>query len=151
MKLFPASLLTNKGRYLLLDRIQDPGNMGTIIRTACSFGIEGIILMKGTVDPYSPKAARAAMSALDKVSITKIDSLTELAGYQLIAADTSGVDLRSFHWPDNFILAVGNEANGLCEEITRSAESIVSIPVSGNIESLNAAIACAIVLFESQK
>lgn len=135
------------GRYVLLDRIQDPGNMGTIIRTACAFGCSGCIMVPGNADPFAPKVVRAAASALDKIPIIPIASLAELAGVPLIAADAAGSPVAGFSWPAGFILAIGNEANGLSDELLRQASFRIAIPHQATMESLNAAVAAGILLY----
>jgi TrmH family RNA methyltransferase len=145
-----AKILKQNLRYVLLDRLQDPGNIGAIIRSAAAFGIEGIIINTGCVDPYSPKAVRSAMGALEKVKIIKIKEIQEIIEYNLIAADKAGRDIDSYKWPKGFILAIGNEANGLSQEVAAAASETVSIPISGSIESLNAAVSCGILLFSSR-
>ncbi len=146
MRLFGPDRIDRNGRYVLLDRLQDPGNVGTIIRTAGAFGIDGIIVTPGSADPFSPKTVRAAASVMDKIDVIAADAAA-LAGCTVIAADLRGEDARSFPWPDAFVLAIGNEANGISDEVRAVARSVVSLPLSGDIESLNAAVSAAIVLY----
>ncbi|HBU70131.1 MAG TPA: hypothetical protein DEE98_07095 [Elusimicrobia bacterium] len=134
-------------RYALLDRIQDPGNIGTIIRSALAFGFKGIIITPGTADPFAPKTARAASSALNLLDIVKIDHPSELSGFNVIAADARGAASVSFNWPKAFILAVGSEGSGLSEEISAMAPEKVAVPISDKIESLNAAVSAAILMY----
>jgi TrmH family RNA methyltransferase len=151
LKVYDKSSIDHTMRYVLLDRLQDPGNMGTIIRTACAFDFAGVIIAKGSVDPFSPKVVRASMSGVDKIKIILIESYKELNGKYLIAADKTGVPVNKFCWPDSFIIVIGNEANGVSDELLGACEHKLSIPLHGRIESLNAAVAAGIVLFESQK
>ena len=139
--------LSKRGRYILLDRIQDPGNMGSVIRTGCAFDLDGVIITPGCVDPFSPKVVRAAASSMEKINIIRMGNIAGLKDFNLIAADLTGQDVSSFKWPDGFILAIGNEANGLCEEVKSVAKSIITIPASGRIESLNAAVSAGIILY----
>jgi len=146
-----VSGLDKDSRYLLLDRLQDPGNMGTIIRTACAFGFKGVVTTPGTVDPFSPKVTRAAAGALWKIDVIRAESLDAVSPFNIIAADPSGIDVNGFEWPAGFLLAVGNEAGGLSEDIKRSARTSVRIPISENMESLNASVSAGILMYLSFK
>lgn len=143
------------GLILLLDRIQDPGNLGTIIRTAEACGADGIVCDSGTADRYSPKVVRSTMGALFRVPVVVTEDL-ELAlrqlkdgGYRACAAHLQGsVDYRKADWQEKTVLMIGNEANGLSEKLTLCADSRVIIPMQGNVESLNASVAAALLMFE---
>ena len=138
-----------KKRYLLLDRLQDPGNVGTIIRTACAFGLDGVLLTKGSTDPFAPKVVRAAMGADHTLPVKILQDLTDLAGCTIIAADMKGSPLKKFVWPDGFVLCIGSEAHGVSPEITALARSCVSIPMGKNMESLNAAVSAGILMYSA--
>ena len=144
-----ASAISKEGRYVYLDQLQDPGNMGTIVRVTAAFGLNGIIISSGTVDPFSPKVVRAAAGSIGKIDVIKIDTPDMLKGFNIIAADIKGKKLGDFSWPKNFILAIGNEGSGLSGEIAALAKESVSIPISANVESLNAAVSCAILLYDA--
>lgn len=146
LKMLDDCSLKKDRNYVYLDTLADPGNMGTIIRTSCAFGIEGIICSRGCVDPYSPKVVRSAAGALSNISIIASKDISELAGFNIVAADAGGADLKSFKWPQNFILAIGNEANGLSQDVRDIASATVSIKMRSCVESLNAAVSCAIIL-----
>lgn len=137
--------------YILLDRVQDPGNAGTIIRTALAFGVHGIIITDGTCDPFSPKTVRSSAGAILKTEIIKLKDINTLRNFNLVAADRDGRDILEYQWPANFILAIGNEAGGLSESLCACAKEEVRIPISKEVESLNASIACAIMLFQAAK
>ncbi|MBN1621632.1 MAG: RNA methyltransferase [Endomicrobiales bacterium] len=145
---YKADSLDKNSTYVLLDALQDPGNMGTIIRSACAFKVKGIIITPGCVDPFSPKVARSATGSLEKIDIIKIKDVSELEDFTIIAADKKGKKLEDFSWPVSFILAIGNEAHGISCKLNSAAKQIVSIPVSDNTESLNAAVAAAILLYD---
>ncbi|MFH1368964.1 MAG: RNA methyltransferase [Elusimicrobiota bacterium] len=149
LKLLTAKDIDKNGRYVFLDRIQDPGNLGAIMRSACAFGYKGIIVTPGTVDPFSPKSVRAAASAFNTMDIVKIENAAQLEGLYVIAADMKGKDISGYAWPQAFILAFGNEGAGISEELRKSAKDTVSIPMLGNIESLNAAASAAIIMYSS--
>ncbi len=144
--LAPASILPG-ARYVLLDKIQDPGNMGTIIRTACALGFKGVVITPGCVDTFSPKAARAAAGSLWKVDVIKIETIEELAPFTVIAADRSGRDVSGFEWPKGFLLCIGNEGAGLSDEVRRSAKASISIPIGVDMESLNASVSAGILMY----
>ena len=112
-------IIKPESRCLLLDRLQDPGNLGTVIRTANAAGYEDIYLINCT-DPYSPKAVRASMSGIFFVNLyqgSKEEILTALNGVPLICADMDGEDIFSFKVPKRFCLCVGNEGAGISKEI----------------------------------
>lgn len=142
--------------YVVLDRLQDPGNIGTIIRTADAAGYGLIIAMKGTADVFSPKAVRAATGSLFRMPVVFMDSVGELmeftraAGKKLAATcfDTDRYyydeDLR-----ENIALIIGNEGGGICRELIESSDLKIKIPMHGNIESLNASVAAGILMYEA--
>jgi len=144
-------------KILLLDRIQDPGNMGTMIRTAVAAGFDGIIALKGSVDIYNQKVIRATMGGIFSIAIwqklSQEDFLAEIkseaAAYELLAADIEAEEYHFEHqYQDKLILMIGNEANGLDHKLLDSAASKIKIPLAGEIESLNAAVAASVISFE---
>lgn len=145
----------NKGTLLLLDRIQDPGNMGTIIRTAVAAGIDGIIVLKGSVDIYNLKVLRSTMGAIFKIPLIQdleledfLDLFTN-SEYKLVSTDLSADKYYyQLDFPHSVIIAIGNEANGLQEELLAKSDYRIKIPIIGEIESLNAAIAAGIILYK---
>ena len=146
----PSSINKDK-RYVLLDKLQDPGNMGTIIRTVCAFGLDGLIIVQGCVDPFSPKVVRSAVSSIEKIEIIDLQEIDMLKNYNVIAADMNGEDVSDFKWPKGFILAIGNEGQGISEDLASISKLKVSIPITGKIESLNAAVAAGILLYNAVK
>ncbi|MBN1287706.1 MAG: RNA methyltransferase [Anaerolineae bacterium] len=136
---------------LLLDQIRDPGNLGTILRTAGAAGVEQVILTKGTADPFNPKALRAGMGAHFRVPVAFADE-AGLPGAPLALADARGaIRYDAFDWTQPVTLAVGGEAEGFSEDIRRRAAAVVSIPMARATESLNAAAAAAVILFEARR
>ena len=136
-------------KILLVDNLQDPGNMGTIIRCAEAFDFKDIILFDDCVDIYNPKTLRASMGSIFRINIKKLteDDLIKLKKtYKLLAADMNGIDLKDFKSKDKFILAIGNEANGISDTIRNLTDEFLSIKMKGHIESLNAAIAASIMM-----
>jgi TrmH family RNA methyltransferase len=137
------------GSCLLLDRLQDPGNIGTIIRTANAAGYRDIYLLN-CADAYSPKAVRASMSGIFFVNIhigTFSEISSALEGISMIIADMNGEDIFMFDPPQNFCLCIGNEGNGISDEVMASSSHTIKIPMSPSCESLNAAISAAIAMY----
>lgn len=142
-------------RIIVLDVISDPGNLGTIIRTAAWFGYHDIILMEGSADPYAPKVVRASVGALLRVNVVRdvaLDSLWELIGdVPLYAATTRGGEHPSaLRGVSTCALVVGSEAHGVRPEIIKRCATLITIPGSDAVESLNAGIAGAILMYEAQ-
>lgn len=145
-----------RSNIIVLDRLQDPGNIGTILRTADAAGYLGAILMKGTADIYSPKAARAAAGSLFRLPVLTADTpeqavrLLKRYGKTVICtAPTAGVQYYDANFAENAAVVVGNEGNGVCEEFLEQSDLLVRIPMEGTVESLNAAAAAAILMYES--
>lgn len=147
----------NSGFWVILDRVQDPGNMGTIIRTMDAVGGDGAVILKGCVDPYNPKTVRATMGSILRLPIIEVyDSqefllqLREKNG-EILASAMEGENI--FEWQGDRrksikALVIGNESKGISHEIRTLATSIVSIPIIGGAESLNASVAAGIMLYE---
>ncbi len=134
---------------ILLDRIQDPGNLGTIIRTANAAGYDEIYLIN-CADAYSPKAVRASMSGIFFVTVycgEREEVLNVLKGVPLICADMHGENIFEFSAPEKFCLCIGNEGSGICKEIFDVAEYKIKIPMRKTCESLNAAISAGIAMY----
>lgn len=142
---------------LILNNLRDPGNIGTLLRTAKAAGFETVVADKGCADIYSPKTVRAAMSGIFGLNIVFCDSLSDFIprlkkkGYTIYAADMNGDNMfqLKFSFPLGIIL--GNEANGVDEDVLKAAGDAVSIPMSGEMESLNAAVAGSVVMFEAAR
>lgn len=142
------------GFYILIDRIQDPGNLGTIIRSADASNALGVILIKGTVDAYNQKTLRATMGSIFHVPIisnVNYNVVNELKedGFKLIV---SSLDTKNNFYDINLmnksIIAVGNEGQGVSDELFELADYKVKIPMPGRAESLNASVAASIMMFE---
>ncbi|EKQ56908.1 MULTISPECIES: RNA methyltransferase [unclassified Clostridium] len=141
--------------YLLCDKLQDPGNLGTIIRTAHAAGVQGIILTKGTVDIYNEKTIRSTMGSIFYVPIHYDDEnlslVNELKGKGFNLVVTSLDTNKNFFQADlrgKVLLTVGNEGNGVSGEVLAMADTKVKIPMPGNAESLNVAIAASVIMYE---
>ncbi len=144
--------------FMVLESLQDPGNMGTIIRTAEGAGIAGIIVNKETVDMYNPKVIRSTMGSIYRVPVvvtedleSTLDELSE-AGVTLFAAHLKGdVYYTDGQFMDGAAFLIGNEANGLSDAISKKAHKLIKIPMEGQVESLNASVAAAILMYEAKR
>ncbi len=143
--------INKNGRYIALENIADPANLGAISRTAEALGISGIIISGGSCDPYSPKCIRASMGALLRLPIIVSDNfLSDLknSGLSLYACVVKGdKKINSVNFSDGSVVLIGNEANGLKPETAEACEKI-TIPMQGRVESLNASVAAAVAMWE---
>ena len=154
IKIPTRALTAPKGKCLLLDGVADPGNVGTIIRTANAAGYEEIYLTEECADPYSPKSVRASMSGVFFTKIyraNRVDILSVLSETPIIVADMGGENVFSFTAPKRFALAIGNEANGISDMVQEKATHTVKIPMQATQESLNAAISAGIIMYVLNK
>lgn len=140
-------------RLLLLDALQDPGNVGTIIRTAAALGATATIALPGTVDVWNAKVVRSAMGAhfhhpAFHASWEDVRSFLARGSIPLWAADAGGEPVPELAPPPRLALAVGNEGSGLSAPVLAAAERVVSLPITGLVESLNVAVATGILLHE---
>ena len=140
------STSTDSKLKIVLDRIQEPNNVGAILRTTAAAGIKDVIILEGTADPFSPKSIRASMGAIFHLNIITM-SEEELINskFNLIAAHIEGVDYREFELPNNSALILGNEGQGVSQRLLEMSSKI-NIPIQ-NIESLNVNAAAAILIF----
>lgn len=141
--------------FLILEDIQDPGNLGTIIRTAEGAGVSGVILSRNTVDIYNPKVVRSTMGSLFRVPFVYVDDIVgtvlrmKETGILAYAAHLGGQDYyyeKDYTIPSAFM--IGNEGNGLSDSLTFIADGLIKIPMCGKVESLNAANAATILMYE---
>jgi len=151
-------LSEKEGLYLVLENIQDPGNLGTMFRSAEAAGANGIILSKDCVDPYNPKVIRSTMGAIFRVPFYVADDLNEtVLMLQQKGISTYAAHLRgavSYQLPDYkkaTAFLIGNESKGLTDQLTDIAKQAVKIPMHGQVESLNAAMAATILMFEAMR
>jgi RNA methyltransferase, TrmH family len=148
----PAAIaLPDRARVLVLDAIQDPGNVGTILRTAAAFCIAATVAMPGTVDLWNAKVVRSAMGALFHhhalhASWSQLDEFLRKDGVVLWGADAAGARLGDRGAPPKLAIAVGNEGSGLTGDARSRASHMVSIPTVPTVESLNVAVAAGILL-----
>ncbi|SPJ31581.1 unnamed protein product [Candidatus Protochlamydia amoebophila UWE25] len=147
----PFSSLKQAQNILVLDGINDPGNLGTLMRTALAFGWNGIYLLPTSCDPYNEKVLRSARGAHFKIplrrgNINELELLAKQGNFQTLVADLKGQILKSTVSKKRKILIMGNEAHGPSPEVFKFAEPIC-IPMSGEMESLNVAVAGGILLY----
>ena len=135
---------------LVLDDVQDPGNLGTIIRTAEWFGIEHIICSIGTVDAYNPKVVQATMGSLARIQVhyTELNDFIPTSGLKVYGALLNGQSIYQTEWADEGLIVMGNEGNGISDEIIAMIDQAVTIPRVGHAESLNVAVATTIFCSE---
>ncbi|MGL5260252.1 MAG: TrmH family RNA methyltransferase [Lachnospiraceae bacterium] len=143
---------------MVLEDLQDPGNLGTIFRTAEGAGIDGIIMSKETVDIFNPKTIRATMGSIFRVPFLYVDSLKECMnlmhtkGISTYAAHLNGAQFYdSFDYKKGTAFLIGNEGNGLKDITTKEATNLLKIPMNGELESLNAGVAAAILMYEGNR
>lgn len=151
----PESIDLN-GRYVALENVADPSNLGAISRTCEALGVSGIILTDSCCDPYSPKALRASMGTLLRIPLIILDDFaTELCTLGLktysCVVDSSALPINSVDFTDGSVIIIGNEANGITEKTQLSSDFKITIPMSGRAESLNASVAAAISTWEMMK
>ena len=144
------------GLILALDSINDPGNLGTIIRLCDWFGIEQLVCSNETVDCFNPKVVQASMGSLTRVAVSYLDLKKYLqnASVPIFVADMDGLDVYKTKLPDSALLVLGNEANGISDEIKQLVTTKITIPRFGafqQTESLNVATASAILLSEFRR
>lgn len=146
-----------KNKILILNDIQDPGNLGTIIRSAVAFNIDTIILSQNTVDLYNPKVIRATQGLIFHINIIEKD-LKEFVpylkenNYKIYGTKvTDGKSLKNIYKCEKFAIIVGNEGNGLNQEMINLTDEFIYIKMNNNCESLNVAVATSIILYELDK
>lgn len=149
VKIPESSVKSPKYSCLFLDGVSDPGNLGTIIRTANAAGYRELYLANCT-DPYSPKCVRASMSGVFFTELnigSREEILSVLSGTPIIAADMFGENVFNYLPPEKFVLAIGNEANGISAETFSAASARIKIPMEPTQESLNAAVSAGIAMY----
>ena len=145
------------GNVAVLDRLQDPGNIGTIIRTAEAAGYRGIVVIRGGGDVYGPKAVRAAAGSLFRMPVLlaadgrqAAELLKRMKKKIAVTCPENAQDYRQADLTDNIALVIGNEGSGVSGALKQASHIRVKIPMEGSIESLNAAVAAGILMYQSQ-
>ena len=143
---------------MILETLQDPGNLGTIIRASEGAGITGIVMNRETADIYNPKVIRSTMGSVFRVPFFYTDDLEQTVldlkarGIRVFAAHLAGKNnYEQEDYTGNTAFLIGNEGNGLTEKLSNMADTWVKIPMAGKVESLNAAIAASILMFETAR
>lgn len=147
----PAGLQIGVAPILVLDAVADPGNVGTIIRTAAAFGVRDLVLLPGCADPYSGKAIRASMGSCFRVAMHDDASLARMreAAMRFVALDAGGdSSLADAQLDASTAIIVGGERDGVSEALLASADLVASIPQDPAVESLNAGVAASLALYE---
>lgn len=150
------SLVPEDGdRLLILDGLSDPGNVGTLLRSAEAFGFSDVVYTEAGVSPLSRKAVRSSMGSILRQSIYRVDNMDSVMRYmnalsiRLLALDTDGLDIAHLDLDSRALaLIVGNEAHGISEAVRKSGVTPITIPMLGKVESLNAAVAGAIAMYK---
>jgi TrmH family RNA methyltransferase len=155
----PADILSKENAFIVVcEDIQDPGNLGTIIRTGEGAGVSGIIITKNSVDIYNPKTIRSTMGSIYRVPFIYTQELTDV----LRQMKSMGISVYATHLNGNNMYAdedysgkcaflIGNEGNGLKEETSAMADKLIKIPMEGSVESLNAAVSAAVMMYEVKR
>lgn len=152
----PSDMLSGNPLLILVENLQDPGNLGTIIRMGEGAGVTGVIMSPNTVDIYNPKTIRSTMGSIFRVPFIYVQDFGEAvsecqkSGVKVYAAHLDGNNTylgEDYSTPTAFL--IGNEGNGLTDDITKQADTLIRIPMEGEVESLNAAIACTILTYEA--
>lgn len=151
-------LAGEKPLLVVLENLQDPGNLGTIVRTGEGAGITGVIMSAQTVDIYNPKTIRATMGSIYRVPFIYVESIPEIVdilrkkGIHTYAAHLNGKNYYdSFSFKEGTAFLIGNEGNGLTDELADAADAYLKIPMEGKVESLNAAIATSLLMYEAHR
>lgn len=152
------SVVAEGSKYVILEQLQDPGNVGTIIRTADACGFDGVLLSAGCADPHNPKVIRAAMGSLFHIPIFScadiFDTINSLKrrGIRIVAAHPrDSAVVWDLPLADNIAVVIGNEGNGLSQKMLDSVDIRAMIPMPGKAESFNAASAASMILYESMR
>lgn len=147
-----------KAHLMILENLQDPGNLGTILRAGEGAGITGLIMSRDTVDIYNPKVIRSTMGSVFRVPFFYTNDMFQTVrelkdrGIRLFAAHLGGKNnYEQEDYKGDIGFLIGNEGNGLTDELSDMADTWVKIPMAGNVESLNAAIAASILMFETAR
>lgn len=152
----PDAKFTFTGGVLLAESINDPGNLGTMLRTADWFGIKTIILSEDSVDVYNPKTVQASMGSIFRVAVKYNDldlAVKELNAnkVRVYGATLNGKNVYQTQFPENFALLMGSESHGLSPELLELCSETITVPAFGQAESLNVAVSCAVILGEIKR
>ena len=151
------AMLTPGGILILLDRISDPGNLGSMLRTCWAFGVGGVLMTRGCVDPFSPKVVRSTMGAIlnvpvfTNISEEQLDVLNQ-RGYRFMSTDILGsVKYSAVKYGHQSVIIFGSEAQGVSIDLKKRCDLFINIPMNPRVDSLNVAAACAIIIAEARR
>ena len=148
----PSLAAPRSGLIAVAAGIQDPGNLGAIARVVEATGAAGLIVLKGSTDPFGPKAVRGSMGSVLRVPVCEVSDTSELEGFRKIAlVPRGGSDYRETDWASPCAVVLGGESAGIDDEMLSRCDAKVSIPMHGEVESLNVATAAALVLYEATR
>ncbi len=142
------------GLMILLDELEDPHNLGAILRTADAIGADGVIFKKTNAVGLTPTVAKVSAGAIETVKCAAVTNLSRACetlkenGYWIVGADMDGVDYRSLKYDFNAVLVIGNEGKGMSRLLEKQCDHIVSLPMVGKISSLNASVSAGILMYE---
>lgn len=142
---------------MALENLQDPGNLGTILRTAEGAGVTGILMSKDTVDVYNPKVVRATMGSIFRIPFCYVENMVSLLkqlqeeNYTTYSAHLQGKSFYDHDYQKPTIFCIGNEGNGLSKELSEATQYKIKIPMQGKVESLNAATASTVLMYEAMR
>lgn len=150
------SQIDRNGKYIALENINDPSNLGAVSRTAEALGVSGIILTENGCDPYSPKSLRASMGTLLRMPVFLTDDIIEFSNNNNLktyacVVDSQAEGITDISFESGCVVIIGNEANGITKETQEGAYKCITIQMKGNAESLNAAVAASISIWEMMK
>ncbi len=147
--------LSETAQVVVLEGVQDPSNVGAIVRIADAVGAAAVLCVKGTADPYAPKAVRASAGSVLHLPVLLVESIAEVItwlrnqGCQIVATvPEGGINLFAAEFSERVAVLVGNEGHGLSAEAKKAADLLVTVPMFGRTQSLNVAVATAVVLYE---
>lgn len=159
-KNFDVDKITNKqnGLFVILDCLQDPGNLGTVIRSAAAFGVDGVFISKNSIDVFSDKVVRSTMGAIFKIpiipecNILKIIEILKSKNITVYSLDLKAKNyISQIKFNRSAAIVIGNEAKGIEKDIVEKSDEKIKIKMIKNVESLNASVACSIALYEISK
>ena len=149
--------INNGGKFLVLDNVQDPNNLGTVLRTAEAFGVSGVVMSADCCDAYNPKVVRGSMGAVFRLPLLTVSELAAWLGryprLQTYAAvvDSHAQRVTEISFSEPCAVVIGNEGNGIRHDIIKACRHTMTIPMNGKAESLNASVAAAILMWEMVK
>lgn len=152
----PRRSSTSPPLHLVVDRLADPGNLGTLLRAATAAGVTAVHLSPGTVDPFASKVVRAGMGAQFRLTIDALTpesarTLIDECSLRVVARATAGTAYTSLDWRQSALLIVGSETNGVAPDVAALGTVAATIPMAAGVDSLNAAVAAAVILFEAAR